>query len=278
MCEILPSVLHGSFNDFCEQAKLLDIDRLEGNCRGINYFISHRSTTIDAKQILRDKTSAEMTIIDINSSNTHTPERLNYDGFGNVLKPSTKKVEVKTSNIASAGTTELFELEKNDFNDNFTDLTWLYDTVNLGTTPCAFHRQAGLSQLDSPDNNYDLIVEKFGGEDDQERKEIEEEIKRKFAELEELMDKIQNVQYHKRRRRHSKRRHNSGYDVNSVSSFVNIIPTERERRLAKPIRNALLIRSAMKKAWKGSLASCCGMGCWAHWKWVNLRHVMSDYE
>ncbi|KAH3871261.1 uncharacterized protein LOC127868450 [Dreissena polymorpha] len=116
-----------------------------------------------------------------------------------------------------------------------------------------------------------------------ERKSIEEEIHRKCVELDALMGQIQAVKRQRRRRnRKYELRKNDGRTYADgdpfVPSFVNIYPIERRKRPAKPIRNALLIRAAMKAAWSGVLSSCCGRGCWATWSWVNIHNVLSDYE
>lgn len=110
---------------------------------------------------------------------------------------------------------------------------------------------------------------------------IEEEIKRKYKELDELLEQINDAKRLRRRRRKYQLRK---YDKNGDGSddwgpsYVNIQPIKRRKRSAQPIRNAVLMRSAMKNACKGILGSCCGKGCWAKWQWVNLGHVISDYE
>ncbi|KAL4240833.1 hypothetical protein ACF0H5_001621 [Mactra antiquata] len=113
-----------------------------------------------------------------------------------------------------------------------------------------------------------------------ERRCIEEEIRQKYAEINVMLK-----QMHSKRRKRRKKMQLKNNDVAEEIQInqwdhpkSNICPIKRQKRSAQPIRNALLVRTAMRKAWKGILGSCCGKGCWATWKWVNLRGVMSDYE
>ena len=108
-----------------------------------------------------------------------------------------------------------------------------------------------------------------------ERSAIEAQIKDKCRELFKIMDKI-NSKRLRRSRRLQRLQDEECDDV--IPMYVNIHPIRRRRRTAQPIRNALLVRSSMKKAWKGALGSCCGKGCWATWQWMNMKRVMNDYE
>ena len=115
-----------------------------------------------------------------------------------------------------------------------------------------------------------------------ERLTIEEEIRQKYAEIDNLLQQINEAKQTRRRRRKYQLRK---YDAQKYTdgdewtpSYVNINPIKRQKRPAQPIIKALLTRTAMKAAWNGVLGSCCGRGCWATWKWINLRNVMADYE
>lgn len=111
---------------------------------------------------------------------------------------------------------------------------------------------------------------------------IEQEIQDKYAEIDVLICKIKAKRQRSRRRRKYQLRKYDNINMDDseewLSPYVNICPIKRSKRCAQPIRNAVLVRSAMRKACKGLLGSCCGKGCWASWKWVNLRGVISDYE
>lgn len=115
-----------------------------------------------------------------------------------------------------------------------------------------------------------------------EREIIEEKIKSKYQEIKELTSQLRTAKRSRRlHRKYSLRKHDKDLicdDDCDTQHYVNICPIKRRRRSAQPIRNAVLIRSTIKKTWKGVLGSCCGQGCWAKWQWVDLNIVMSDYE
>ena len=165
----------------------------------------------------------------------------------------------------------------------FTDITNTFGGESIVSDSCTeiAEKEPGLSQR--PDTSsqsvgvYDPV--KYIQDD---RATIEQEIQDKYAEIDVLISKINAKQQRLRRRRKYQLRKydNANMDDHDqwLPPYVNICPIRRSKRCAQPIRNALLVRTAMRKACKGVLGSCCGKGCWATWKWVNLKRVISDYE
>lgn len=156
-------------------------------------------------------------------------------------------------------------------------------TCDVSKDSCQNEPEQGLSQYTvTLSSGSETDVMKLDSDLQYERSCIEEEIRQKYAELNAILKQIHSRRTDQKRRRKAKAKKN---EVNGelgsdqlVPSYVNICPIRRRKRSAQPIRNALLVRTAMCKAWKGMLGSCCGKGCWATWKWVNLRRVISDYE
>ncbi|XP_045214097.2 uncharacterized protein LOC123564516 [Mercenaria mercenaria] len=161
----------------------------------------------------------------------------------------------------------------------FSDITNTFDSESAVTEISA--PEPGLSQRELTSANLPGVYDPAKYKQD-ERSTIEQEIQEKYAEIDVLLGKLNaKRQRSKRRRKYHLRKYDSlcsGESGQWTSSYVNICPIKRNKRCAQPIRDALLVRSAMRKTWKGLLGSCCGKGCWASWKWVSLRCVISDYE
>ena len=105
-------------------------------------------------------------------------------------------------------------------------------------------------------------------------KDVEDRIKKHIEEIERQMKVLKRKGQRKRKRctycKHSK-------DDLDFQPQLSIKPIERSKRLAEPIRHAILKRHALRSAWAGFKGSCCGKGCWSRWKWVNIKRVLSDY-
>ena len=105
-------------------------------------------------------------------------------------------------------------------------------------------------------------------------KDVEERIKKHIEEIERQMKVLKRKGQRKRKRctycKHSR-------DDLDFQPQLSIKPIERSKRLAEPIRHAILKRHALRSAWAGFKGSCCGKGCWSRWKWVNIKRVLSDY-
>lgn len=165
----------------------------------------------------------------------------------------------------------------------FSDITDTFESEAVATASSTniTSRESELSQRDASSPSFTCTINEPTDRKD-ERALIEQEIQEKYAEMDALFEKINSKRHRsKRKRKYHLRKYDSkdsGEDNAWISTSVNIYPIKREKRCAQSIREALLVRTAMKKAWKGVLGSCCGKGCWATWKWISLRGVISDYE
>lgn len=173
------------------------------------------------------------------------------------------------------------------------DLSWLTDEITfteidlLPSNECTATdsnielSSSELSQRTSHTAEQRVVIENATNDQD-ERAILQEKIRKKCIELEAMIGTT-NAKKHrnKRRRNYQLRKYDNTEMCGSdelMPRYVNVRSIIRTRRSAQPIREALLVRTAMNKAWKGLLGSCCGKGCWATWKWINLRRVISDYE
>lgn len=213
-------------------------------------------------------------------------------------------INLKVSNKAESGSLSINDkssgdhLEKgNEFSgpiEEMHDFTWLTTELKFSDITDTFGSEVSapidktisspepeLSQRKAPSSSFQKVQINSESTLD-ERALIEQSIQEKYAEMDVLLKKIHSKRHRSRRRRkYCLRKYDSaGSDECGpwISGSVNIYPIKREKRCAKPIREALLVRTAMRKAWKGLLGSCCGKGCWATWRWISLRGVISDYE
>ena len=122
--------------------------------------------------------------------------------------------------------------------------------------------------------NYKTDAERIKEKSKQRHKDVEKRIRRHIEEIEHKMKVLKRKERRKRKRctycRHSG-------DIADFQPQLNIKPIQRSKRLAEPIRHAILKRHALRSAWAGFKGSCCGKGCWSRWKWVNIKRVLSDY-
>ena len=105
-------------------------------------------------------------------------------------------------------------------------------------------------------------------------KDIEAHIKKHIMEIQRKMALLKQRE-NKKRKRYTKCINSN--TANSPVKQLQIQPIKRSKRLAEPIRCAILKRRALRNAWQGCRGSCCGKGCWAKWGWVNIKRVLSDY-
>lgn len=103
---------------------------------------------------------------------------------------------------------------------------------------------------------------------------IEERIRREIEEIERKMTLLKQKK-HRKRKRYTKCKHSGNLPESHPK--INIKPIKRSKRLAEPIRLAVLKRHTLRNAWAGCRWSCCGKDCWSRWKWVNMKRVLSDY-
>ena len=106
------------------------------------------------------------------------------------------------------------------------------------------------------------------------RTDMEERIRKHIEEIERKITVLKH-KGERKRKRCTQCKHSS-HEPNLQPS-LNIEPIQRSKRLAEPIRHAILKRHALRSAWAGFNGSCCGKGCWSKWKWVNIKRVLSDY-
>ena len=109
------------------------------------------------------------------------------------------------------------------------------------------------------------------------RKDIERKIKRHIEEIERKMAILKYKEQRKRKRLTKCKKAGTVSTVDEPLPRINIHPIKRSKRLAQPLRCAVLKRHTLKNAWRGCRGSCCGKGCWSRWAWVNLKRVISEY-
>ena len=109
-------------------------------------------------------------------------------------------------------------------------------------------------------------------------KDIERRIKRHIEEIEHKMAILKSKEQ-KKRKRSTKCKKSTTKKTEHCEPLpkMKIHPIKRTKRLAQPIRCAVLKRHTLKNALRGWKGSCCGKGCWSRWAWVNMKRVLSDY-